>query len=214
MRAWSSERHRPFSIVNSDRALGPFGTRPFWGPVVDGATGVTKFFVRLQDRRRANLLRIAAHEAYVVTLLPDGAMYWDPAEVLTVSERKLLQDTALQASIAADREAPERLVTRDRPHAEGHQPVAELRFGRAANDMLSELETEAVHNAGLLECLHAALDDLEAGPQEPWCRRRQYQHLGVWGVSVVYQSELRLIIWSALSDDVVVVHAIVPAPIG
>jgi hypothetical protein len=181
---------------------------------VDGATGVTKFFVRLQDRQRANLLRIAAHQAYVVSVLPDGAMYWDPAEVLTVAERKLLQDTSLQASIAADREFPERLIARDRPHAEGHEPVVQLRFGRAADDLLTQLETEAVHNAGLLERIHSALDDLGAGPEDPWCRRRQYQHLGVWGVSVVYESQLRLIIWSALSDDVVVVHAIVPAPIG
>lgn len=71
-------------------------------------------FVTLQDRKRANLARVATHDQYLVHTEPDGTMIWEPAEVVSVTERKLTEDEALMAAIAANRRDPSRLVTRDR----------------------------------------------------------------------------------------------------
>jgi hypothetical protein len=73
-----------------------------------------RHFVTLQDRKRANLARIAAHAQYLVHTEPDGTMIWEPAEILTVTERKLMGDAALMAEIAANRQDPSRLVSRER----------------------------------------------------------------------------------------------------
>lgn len=71
-------------------------------------------FVTLQDRKRANLARIATHDHYLVHCEPDGTLIWEPAEVVTVTERRLMEDATLMAKIAENRQDPARLVTRAR----------------------------------------------------------------------------------------------------
>lgn len=74
-------------------------------------------YVELQDRKRANLARIAKHDAYLVREEPDGTLIWEPATVITESERKLLQDEQLMAEIAESREKPGTLRARNRSGA-------------------------------------------------------------------------------------------------
>jgi hypothetical protein len=76
--------------------------------------GMTTHFVTLQDRKRANLARIATHDHYLVHEEPDGTLIWEPAEVVSVTERKLMEDSELMAGIAASRKDPSLMVTRDR----------------------------------------------------------------------------------------------------
>ncbi len=71
----------------------------------------------LQDRKRANPARIARHDQYLVHVEPDGTLIWEPAEIVSVTERKLMEDTALMRTIAANREDPSRLRRRDRSHS-------------------------------------------------------------------------------------------------
>lgn len=78
---------------------------------------MTTHFVELQDRKRANLARIAKHDAYLVREEPDGTLVWEPATVITEAERKLLQDAALMASIEHTRQNPTSLRPRDRSGA-------------------------------------------------------------------------------------------------
>jgi prophage tail gpP-like protein len=78
---------------------------------------MTTQFVELQDRKRANLARIAKHDAYLVREEPDGTLVWEPATVITEAERKLLQDAALMASIEHTRQNPTSLRRRDRSGA-------------------------------------------------------------------------------------------------
>jgi hypothetical protein len=73
--------------------------------------------VVLQDRKRANLARIALHDQYLVHVEPDGTLIWEPAEIVSVTERKLMEDLTLMRTIAANREDPSRLRTRDRSHS-------------------------------------------------------------------------------------------------
>lgn len=73
--------------------------------------------VSLQDRKRANLARIATHDHYLVHAEPDGTLIWEPAEIMTSAERKLLGDKALLDRIAANRQDPSRLRRRDRDNA-------------------------------------------------------------------------------------------------
>ena len=75
---------------------------------------MTIHFVSLQDRKRANLARIASHDHYLVHEEPDGVLIWEPAEVVSLIERKLMEDPELVVSIAANRSDPSRLVRRDR----------------------------------------------------------------------------------------------------
>lgn len=74
-------------------------------------------FVELQDRKRANLARIAKHDAYLVREEPDGTLIWEPAVVITEAERRLLQDAALMAQIEESRSDPSSLRQRDRSRA-------------------------------------------------------------------------------------------------
>jgi hypothetical protein len=173
---------------------------------------VTRHFVKLQERQRANLLRIATHQHYIVTEWPDGTLIWEPAEVGTVSERKLLENTALRASVAADLEDPTRLAVRERRRDPNRRRRAQLRFGREANGLLTQLETDTTLNSELLGKVHMALDQLEAHPEHPWCRHQHFQHLGLWAVSFVHDGRQWLILWSSLDAADVVVHAVVPAP--
>ena len=74
-------------------------------------------FVELQDRKRANLARIAKHDAYLVREEPDGTLIWEPAVVITEAERRLLQDAVLMAQIEQTRADPSSLRRRDRSDA-------------------------------------------------------------------------------------------------
>ena len=73
--------------------------------------------VTLQDRSRANLGKLAEHDRYLVHREPDGTLIWEPAEVISVTEARLLADKELRKVIEANRADPERLRTRDRSRA-------------------------------------------------------------------------------------------------
>ena len=91
-----------------------------WGIALDGApgplwaVGMRTEFVTLQERKRSNLARIARYDSYLVTEHPDGTLVWEPASVITETEKRLLQNADLLAEIAANRQDPSRLRTRDR----------------------------------------------------------------------------------------------------
>ena len=73
--------------------------------------------VTLQDRSRANLGTLAEHDRYLVHREPDGTLIWEPAEVMSASEARLLSDENLKAVVAANRGDPSRLRRRDRSAA-------------------------------------------------------------------------------------------------
>ena len=73
--------------------------------------------VTLQDRSRANLGKLAEHDRYLVHREPDGTLIWEPAEVMSVNEARLLADDALMKVIAENRADPGRLRNRDRSAA-------------------------------------------------------------------------------------------------
>jgi len=73
--------------------------------------------VTLQDRKRVNLARIAKHDRYLVHEEPDGTLIWEPAEVVSVTESRLSEDSGLLDVIAANRADPTRLRRRDRRSA-------------------------------------------------------------------------------------------------
>ena len=73
--------------------------------------------VTLQDRSRANLGKLAEHDRYLVHREPDSTLIWEPAEVISVTEARLLSDEALKEVIAANRRDPGRLQRRDRSAA-------------------------------------------------------------------------------------------------
>jgi len=73
-----------------------------------------KVLVTLQDRGRANLGKLAEHDRYLVHRESDGTLIWEPAEVMSVTEARLLSDEDLKTVIAANRADPGRLRRRDR----------------------------------------------------------------------------------------------------
>ena len=73
--------------------------------------------VTLQDRSRANLGKLADHDRYLVHREPDGTLIWEPAEVMSVTEARLLADESLMQVIAANRADTSRLRRRDRSTA-------------------------------------------------------------------------------------------------
>lgn len=78
---------------------------------------MTSHYVELHDRKRANLAKIAKHDAYLVHEEPDGTLIWEPATVITEAERALLHDAALMARIEQSRAEPHTLRRRDRSGA-------------------------------------------------------------------------------------------------
>jgi hypothetical protein len=90
--------------------------------------------------------------------------------------------------------------------------VAQLSFAPQADQVLSDLEGDLPRSKILLGKLNTALDRLEADPGDAWCRRRRYQNIGMWGISVVHDDKEWLILWELDEDDDVAVRAIVPAP--
>jgi hypothetical protein len=75
---------------------------------------MTSHFVTLQDRKRANLAKVAKHDAYLVHEEANGTLVWEPAGVITEAERRLLQQSDIVDEIAANRENPTRMRSRDR----------------------------------------------------------------------------------------------------
>jgi hypothetical protein len=90
--------------------------------------------------------------------------------------------------------------------------VAELRFAPEADQFLSSLESDLPRSEILLGKVNTALDRLETDPGDAWCRRRRFQNIGVWGISIVHEDKEWLILWEPGEDDSVAVRAIVPAP--
>lgn len=76
-----------------------------------------KVLVTLQDRSRANLGKLAEHDRYLVHREPDGTLIWEPAEVMSVTEARLLADRALMSVVADNRADPSRMRRRDRSGA-------------------------------------------------------------------------------------------------
>jgi hypothetical protein len=64
--------------------------------------------VELDERRRVSLGKIGRHSRYLVREEPDGTLIFEPAVVLTESERKYMANQALQAQIEDNRAHPER----------------------------------------------------------------------------------------------------------
>jgi len=73
--------------------------------------------ISVQDRGRVNLGKLAEHDRYLGHTEPDGTIILEPAEVISLTEKKLLADSALMANIAESRAHPERLVLRDRSNS-------------------------------------------------------------------------------------------------
>ena len=73
--------------------------------------------VTLREKSRVNLGKIAEHDRYLVHREPDGTLIWEPAEVMSVSEARLLSDKSFEAVVAANRGDPSRLRRRDRSAA-------------------------------------------------------------------------------------------------
>lgn len=73
--------------------------------------------VTLQDRSRVNLGKLAEHDRYLVHREPDGTLIWEPAEVISVTEARLLASGDFMASLAASRADPSGLRRRDRSTA-------------------------------------------------------------------------------------------------
>jgi hypothetical protein len=70
--------------------------------------------ISVQGRGRVNLGKLAGHDRYLAHTEPDGTIILEPAEVISLTEKKLLADSALMAGITESRAHPELLVTRDR----------------------------------------------------------------------------------------------------
>ena len=70
--------------------------------------------VTMQDRGRVNLGKLADHDRYLVHREPDGTLIWEPAEVMSTTEARLLVDDDVKQVIAANRADPNRLRRRDR----------------------------------------------------------------------------------------------------
>ena len=73
--------------------------------------------VTLQDRSRANLGKLAEHDRYLVHREPDGTLIWEPAEVMSVTEARLLANGPFMQALAASRADPSSLRRRDRSAA-------------------------------------------------------------------------------------------------
>lgn len=72
------------------------------------------YFVKLQADKRVSLSRIAKLDSYLVHEEPDGILVWEPAQVISETKRKLLQDTTLMTQILTTRSNPARLRQRSR----------------------------------------------------------------------------------------------------
>ena len=67
-----------------------------------------------QQRGRLSLGALATADQYIAHAEPGGVIVLEPATVITETEKKLLQDTALMAAIERSRQHPETMTRRDR----------------------------------------------------------------------------------------------------
>lgn len=89
--------------------------------------------------------------------------------------------------------------------------MAELRFSPEADERLTAIEADSTQDRSAAR-LHTALDRLEADPGDAVNRRRRFNTIGLWGISVICGEDEWLILWEQGDGDVVIVHHIVPAP--
>lgn len=78
--------------------------------------------------------------------------------------------------------------------------MAVLYFSEQANDCLDELE-RTPNQRGVLAGINRALDLLEADPWDARCRRRRFQNIGCWGITVPHQEGDWLIFWEERDDE-------------
>jgi hypothetical protein len=84
-----------------------------------------RVLVTLQDRSRANLGKLAEHDRYLVHREPDGTLIWEPAEVMSITEARLLADQGLMKVVAKNRADPSRLRRRERSAAPRDEDVGD-----------------------------------------------------------------------------------------
>ncbi len=75
--------------------------------------------IELDDRRRATLGKLASHDRYLARELPDGAVFLEPAVVLTVTELRVNSNRKVVEQIVEAIEKPETRVRRGRPQRRG-----------------------------------------------------------------------------------------------
>ena len=91
--------------------------------------------------------------------------------------------------------------------------MADLYFSEEANALIEELE-RTPSRRHLLGRLNTALDTLEADPQDVRCRRRRFDTIGCWAITVISSEGDWLILWSERNElcTEVNVRAITPDP--
>ena len=83
--------------------------------------------------------------------------------------------------------------------------MAELYFSEQADGLLDELE-QSPAQAGLLGRINNSLDLLEADPFDPRCRRRRFQNIGCWGITIFDDAGDWLILWDEQDPDCTAVN--------
>jgi hypothetical protein len=73
--------------------------------------------VTTQGRGRVTLGALAKASQYMVHEEPGGIIVLEPAVVMSLTEKKLLEDAAFMAVIRDSREHPEKMVKRDRSNS-------------------------------------------------------------------------------------------------
>ena len=68
--------------------------------------------INTQARGRVNLGALATASQYLLHEEPGGVLVLEPAAVMSLTEKRLLQNSALMAAIQGSREHPEKLVKR------------------------------------------------------------------------------------------------------
>jgi hypothetical protein len=91
--------------------------------------------------------------------------------------------------------------------------VTDLYFSEQANALLEELEGTPSRQH-LLGRINTALDMLETDPHDVRCRRRRFNTIGCWTITVISDEGDWLILWSERNelDTEVNIHAITPDP--
>jgi 3'-phosphoadenosine 5'-phosphosulfate sulfotransferase (PAPS reductase)/FAD synthetase len=91
--------------------------------------------------------------------------------------------------------------------------VTDLYFSEQANALLEELKGTPSRQH-LLGRINTALDMLETDPHDVRCRRRRFNTIGCWAITVISDEGDWLILWSERNerDTEVNIHAITPDP--
>ena len=91
--------------------------------------------------------------------------------------------------------------------------MTDLYFSEQANALLEQLESTPSRQH-LLGRINTALDVLEADPHDVRCRRRRFDTIGCWAITVISNDGDWLILWSERNElaTEVNVRAITPDP--